>query len=224
MASKIGAAYQNLDQLQVYLRDYNDPRGQTAYMYSIFVGQDGKRFMDEKRSAQTYNQEIKDDVVDLYGRTGVDYFWCLADNASLTQMNIAEAEKERNGVVFADTIEELATKLEIDPIVLQETIDSWNAMCAEQKDIEFGRTSSMWMPITQGPFYALQTTFFSSVTHGGLVKNEKAEVLRLDGSAIEGLYAAGEVTTVTNSNGFTISNAIIFGRIAAQSAYEYINP
>ena len=108
MATKVGAGVQNLDQLQVYLREYNNPTGQNPYMFTIFVGQDGKRFMDEKRTAQTYNQEIKDDVIDLYGRTGVDYFWSLADEASLTMMGIDDKMKDYTGVVYADTLEELA--------------------------------------------------------------------------------------------------------------------
>lgn len=223
MAMNIGANAQNLDQLQVYLREYNNPTSQYPYMFTIFVGQDGKRFMDEKRTQQTYNQEIKDDVIDLYGRTGVDYFWAVADEASMTQMGIADAAKDHKGIYVADTLEELADKMGVDRTAFLATIKSWNAACAAQTDAEFGRTSPMWFPISQGPFYALQTTFFSSVTHGGLVKNINAQVLHVDGSVIPGLYAAGEVTTVTNSNGYTISNAITFGRVAAQQAQKYMN-
>ncbi|MEG0944249.1 MAG: FAD-binding protein [Angelakisella sp.] len=223
MATNIGAGTQNLDQLQVYLREYNNPTSQYPYMFTIFVGQDGKRFMDEKRTAQTYNQEIKDDVIDLYGRTGVDYFWSIADEASLTQMGIADAAKDHKGILVADTLEELAEKMGADKDAFVSTISTWNQACAKQTDAEFGRTSPMWFPIAKGPFYALQTTFFSSVTHGGLIKNADAQVLRFDGNVIPGLYAAGEVTTVTNSNGYTISNAISFGRIAANHVQKYIN-
>ncbi len=223
MAMNIGANAQNLDQLQVYLREYNNPTSQYPYMFTIFVGQDGKRFMDEKRTQQTYNQEIKDDVIDLYGRTGVDYFWAVADEASMTKMGIADDAKGHKGVYVADTLEDLADKMGVDRTTFLATINSWNAACTAQTDIEFGRTSPMWFPISQGPFYALQTTFFSSVTHGGLVKNINSQVLRVDGSVIPGLYAAGEVTTVTNSNGYTISNAITFGRVAAQQAQKYMN-
>ncbi len=97
-------------------------------------------------------------------------------------------------------------------------MNQWNQDCANQKDSQFNRTSPMWFPLSTGPYYALQTTFFSSVCHGGITKNTNAQVTRLDGTTIPGLFAAGEVTTVTNSNGYTISNAITFGRIAAQSA------
>lgn len=223
MATKVGAGVQNLDQLQVYLREYNNPTGQNPYMFTIFVGQDGKRFMDEKRIAQTYNQEIKDDVIDLYGRTGVDYFWSLADEASLTMMGIDDKMKDYTGVVYADTLEELAEKMDVDASALVETVNQWNQDCANQKDSQFNRTSPMWFPLSTGPYYALQTTFFSSVCHGGITKNTNAQVTRLDGTTIPGLFAAGEVTTVTNSNGYTISNAITFGRIAAQSALKYMN-
>ena len=223
MASKIGAGVQNLDQLQVYLREYHDPTAQNPYMFTIFVGQDGKRFMDEKRTAQTYNQEIKDDVIELYGRTGVDYFWSLADEASLSMMGIADQMKDHDGVVYADTLEELAEKMGVDAAVLTKTVNQWNKDCAAQKDSQFNRTSPFWMPISTGPYYALKITFFSSVCHGGITKNANAQVTRIDGSTIPGLFAAGEVTTVTNSNGYTISNAITFGRIAAQSAKKYMN-
>lgn len=59
----------------------------------------------------------------------------------------------------------------------------------------------MLMPIIEAPYYGLKKTLFSSVTHGGITKNEKAEVTKIDGEVIPGLYAAGELTTVTNSNG-----------------------
>ena len=222
MASAIGAGVQNLDQIQVYLREVENSTSQFPYMFTIFVGQDGRRFMDEKRTAQTWNQEIKDDVVELYGRTGVDYFWSLADEASLQMMQIADAAKDHEGIVVADTLDELAQKTGMDAEALKATVDRWNSFAAKMEDEDYNRTAQFWFPISTGPFYALKTTFFSSVCHGGITKNANAQATRIDGSVIEGLYAAGEVTTVTNSNGYTISNAITFGRIAAQHAASQI--
>lgn len=49
----------------------------------------------------------------------------------------------------------------------------------------------MLMPIIEAPYYGLKKTLFSSVTHGGITKNEKAEVTKIDGEVIPGLYAAG---------------------------------
>ncbi len=224
MTTKIGAGTQSLDQVQVYLRDYNNPTLQTQYMYSIFVGVDGNRFMDEKRTAQTFNQENKDDVIDLYGRTGVDYFYSINDHATMEQMGLVESAQTHEGVIIADTLEELAQLTGINEENLINTVNTWNTDVKNGLDTQYGRTppSFPFAPISTGPYYALKTTMFNSVCHGGIMKNENAEVVRFDNSVIEGLYAAGEVTTVTNSNGFTISNAITFGRIASQNAAEYI--
>ncbi|MBR3840201.1 MAG: FAD-dependent oxidoreductase [Erysipelotrichales bacterium] len=221
MATEVGAGTNSLDQLQVYLREYNNPTSQTPYMYTIFVGTDGKRFMDEKRTAQTYNQEIKDDVIAEYGKTGVDYFYSIADEASLAMMGIADAAKDHVGVIYANTLEELAEKASINKENFVAEIAKWNTFAANQKDDDFNR-NTFWFPISTGPYYALQTTWFSSVCHGGITKNANAQVTRFDGSVIKNLYACGEVCVVTNSNGYTISNAITFGRIAAQHVMSQI--
>lgn len=222
MAMNIGAIPQNIDQVQVYLREYDDVRGQTPYMYTMFVGLDGQRFMDEKRTQQTHNQAIRDDVIELYGRQDADYFYAINDHAAMEQFGLAEDAKNKPGVVIADTLDELAEKTGMDAEGLKASVEKWNNECvANQRDDEFGRTQA-FMPIQEGPFYALKTTYFVSVCHGGLAKNENAQPIRADGTPIEGLYTSGEVTATTNSNGYTISAAVTWGRIAAQNAMKAI--
>ena len=56
---------------------------------------------------------------------------------------------------------------------------------------------------------------------GGLVTDERARVLREDGSVIPGLYAAGNVSSAVMGNtypgpGGTIGPAIVFGYLAAE--------
>ena len=41
--------------------------------------------------------------------------------------------------VEADTVEELAEKIELNPATLKETLDNWNAMVAGKDNTEFGR-------------------------------------------------------------------------------------
>jgi succinate dehydrogenase/fumarate reductase flavoprotein subunit len=58
-------------------------------------------------------------------------------------------------------------------------------------------------------------------TKGGLVTDERARVLRPDGTAIEGLYAAGNVSAAVMGNtyagpGATIGPALVFGYLAAE--------
>ena len=60
---------------------------------------------------------------------------------------------------------------------------------------------------------------------GGVVINSDTEVLKADGTAIPGLFAAGEVTGgVHGANrlgGNAVADFVVFGRIAGQSAAEY---
>ena len=61
---------------------------------------------------------------------------------------------------------------------------------------------------------------------GGIRINESTQVLRADGTAITGLFAAGEVTGgVHGANrlgGNAVADIIVFGRIAGQSAAEFV--
>ena len=75
--------------------------------------------------------------------------------------------------------------------------------------------------IDQGPFYAVKIVPGDLGTKGGLVTDERARVLRPDGTVIEGLYAAGNVSAAVMGNtyagpGATIGPAIVFGYLAAE--------
>ena len=56
------------------------------------------------------------------------------------------------------------------------------------------------------------------MTRGGVVANEKAQVLDNDGNVVEGLYAAGEVTATSQA----YSAAVVFGRISGAEAAAYV--
>jgi fumarate reductase flavoprotein subunit len=64
----------------------------------------------------------------------------------------------------------------------------------------------------------------AAVTHtiGGLRIDEQARVVREDGSAIEGLYAAGVDAGGIATGGYSggLAQALVFGRIAAETALE----
>lgn len=61
---------------------------------------------------------------------------------------------------------------------------------------------------------------------GGVKANEQAQVLRADGSVIEGLYAAGEVAGglhgANRLGGNSLAECVVFGRIAAQQAVRQL--
>ncbi len=100
-----------------------------------------------------------------------------------------------------NTIEELAEKIHIDPAVLKETVDRYNSYCAKGEDAEFHKSPEFLLPRSEGPFYAVYAQRFSEAAFGGLMVNEKCQVLRNDGSPISGLYGVGDATSAMHRKG-----------------------
>ncbi|MCW2497041.1 3-oxosteroid 1-dehydrogenase [Jatrophihabitans sp.] len=143
-------------------------------------------------------------------------------------------------VVKADTIAELATKLGLDPAAVEATISRFNGFARTGKDEDFGRGDSGYdryygdptitpnpclAPIDQGPYYAVVMVPGDLGTKGGLVTDVHARVLRADGSVIDGLYAAGNVSAPVMGHtyagpGATIGPALTFGYVAALHIHQ----
>ena len=100
----------------------------------------------------------------------------------------------------------------------------WNSYVTARKDPDFGRTSFM-NPLDKAPYYAIKVTPGIHHTMGGLKIDTRTRVLRADGSVIEGLYAAGEVTGGVHGGnrlgGTAVSDFVVFGRIAGQEAAKF---
>lgn len=95
----------------------------------------------------------------------------------------------------ADTLEELAQQMGCDAATLKATVERYNEVARSGEDPDFGRMIfTPDSPIENPPFYASPRTWAAHITEGGVVTDETACVLREDGTPIEGLYAAGEIT------------------------------
>jgi len=118
----------------------------------------------------------------------------------------------------ADTLVELAIKLNIDPVVLLDTVEKYNKECdsgkvqgAEMGGMQGGQggQGSMEgdqvspMPIKKGPFYAMFGQRFRQCTHGGIIVNEKTEVFDPKGNIMPGLFAGGDCTMEYFPSGYT---------------------
>lgn len=134
--------------------------------------------------------------------------------------NLAEIEK--GWIVKADTIEELAEKIGRDPEVLKATIEKWNADCAAGADSEFGRNPEKMAPIDTAPYYAVSITPTLVATTGGAKRDTAGRVLDWNDQPIPGLYEAGELGSYVSNlyqNGVFLSEAMLSGRAAAQTAF-----
>ncbi len=131
-------------------------------------------------------------------------------------------EIARGWILKADTLRDLATKIHIDPAVLEKTIVTYNGYCAEKKDRDFGREMGL-IPIDKAPFYALKGYPGIWGTAGGPKINIHAEVLDVHDKPIRGLFAAGNASGFAFPHmyplsGTAIGDCFVMGRIAGRRA------
>jgi 3-oxosteroid 1-dehydrogenase len=140
------------------------------------------------------------------------------------------------GVVHrAPAIAGLAARIDIDPAALAKTVARFNEFAAAGEDEDFHRGDSAYdryygdprqrpnpclAPLRSPPFYAVQIVPGDLGTKGGLRTDERARVLRADGTPIAGLYAAGNSSAAVMGHsyagaGATIGPAMTFGYLAA---------
>lgn len=131
-----------------------------------------------------------------------------------------EARVAEGTVMKADSLEEMAKLLNLDYATLQATVDTFNASVDGAAD-PFGRTV-FDQRFDKAPYYAGDINPSIHHTMGGIEINAQAEVLDVNGQVIPGLFAAGEVTGGIHGGnrlgGNAITDIIVFGRIAGQSA------
>ena len=167
-----------------------------SYPYeSILVDSKGERKVSE--TAGTHDQMI------YFVEDGIaDYAWVIMDQEIANNfINLEEyLNKCANGdkVIQAykeDSIEKLANDINIDPDVLQNTINEYNKMCINGEDSDFNKDAQYLSAIDDGTYYAVKEYNCTRGNYGGILTNQNGEVLREDGSTINGLYAAGIISS-----------------------------
>lgn len=118
----------------------------------------------------------------------------------------------------ADTVEELAEKLDLDPAVFAQTMATYAEAARSGTDSEFGRTS-MLSDLTTAPFYGAPVERALHNAVGGVVTDAYGRALDGTGSAIPGLYVAGNAADNTLVPNVT-SGCMIYTRVIAQAIAE----
>lgn len=221
MAVAIGAATVDMDQIQIHPTVLFGSGGDLVTEGlrgdgAILVNQEGERFIDEVATRDVVSAaEIE--------QTG-GYAYEIVDQKMADESKIIQNFIDNGSAVKGDTLEDLAKTLEIDPATLQSTMDTWNGYVADGKDPDYNRTSFA-SPLDTAPFYALKVTPGVHHTMGGVKINPSTEVLKEDGTAIPGLFAAGEVTGGVHGGnrlgGTAVADIEVFGRIAGSNAAAY---
>ena len=220
MATAIGAATVDMDQIQIHPTvEANTSaliteglRGDGA----ILVNANGERFTDEVST--------RDKVSAAEIAQPGSFSWLIVDQAMADASNVIQGYITKGYTKQGATYEELAKEIEVDPTTFAATMEKWNSCVEAKSDPDFGRTSFA-NPLNTAPYYAIKVSAGVHHTMGGVVINSASEVLKEDGTAIPGLFAAGEVTGgihgANRLGGTAVADFVVFGRIAGSSAAAF---
>ena len=222
MAQQLGADLVDIEQIQLHptveqttsMLITESVRGDGA----ILVNQSGERFVNELLTRDAVSAaELEQEG---------QYAYIIFDQNLRDHLKAIEKYVKGDLTVQDDTIEGLAAKLGIDPDTLAATMANWNEYVKNQRDPDFGRSTGMDADLTTPPYYAIKVAPGIHHTMGGVKINTLAQVINTEGKPIPGLFAAGEVTGGVHGGnrlgGSAVADIVIFGRIAAQSAIDYV--
>ncbi|WP_456295524.1 flavocytochrome c [Vibrio sp. AK197] len=188
----------------------------------VIVNKQGKRFVNEFAGR---------DVLTKAALAEGGLFYLIADDEiKKTAANTSQEKIDRQveaGTVFrADTLEELAVKVGMEPAVLKETIDNYNRYVDAGLDPEFHK-DTFSLKVEKAPFYATPRQPAVHHTMGGLKIDTATRVLDENNQPIKNLYAAGEVAGGIHAGnrlgGNALADIFTFGRIAGQTAIQEMN-
>jgi fumarate reductase flavoprotein subunit len=196
-----------------------------VYKGAIAVNEQGRRFVDESISYKLLGDAC---MRQPYGTTYQILDRDIMESGD-NRVRILDFERrlEEGLFVEAQTLEQLARLIEIEPDALKRTVAEYNAGVDGGVDKEFGRkhlvhTQGALRRLERAPFYAYPSTAAVFGTYCGLCVDDRMRVRDVYGEPIQGLLAAGEVVGGLHGaaymTGSALGKAAIFGRIAARTA------
>ena len=203
-----------------------------SYIFGLLVNAEGKRFVDEGLDFHSFTYaKYGGEVLKQTGQ----FAWQVFDS-KVTRLLRSEYRIKMMTKVSANTLEELATKLEgVDPEAFLQTVRAYNA--AVRDDVPFEHTvkdgkrtegieppKSNWaQKLDTPPYDAYATTCGITFTFGGLqIDPGNGQVLDVTKEPIPGLYCAGEMVGglfyFNYPSGTGLVSGAVFGRLAGTNA------
>jgi tricarballylate dehydrogenase len=238
MALEVGAQMSNLSVCHIRTTDKFFGEGPSRHMrliypLGIYLNKECQRFIDEGVSD---SDTIANSIAYQPGSKAALIF---DDKTRAKFPEVYEAYPRRQEVIqVAQTIEELAVKIELPPSALRKAIEEFNAA------VKDGQAMGLPIPKTKNayridtpPFYGFYPVI-PGLNHplGGVKINGSARVLDREDNPIPGLYAAGSIANWCFGKPYSVggvrtfmgsyhagdssglATALVFGRIAGKEA------
>ena len=199
----------------------------------LWVNQEGNRFANEHMEYAMVCNTVREQPGDVfYLVIDSNYNEQRKSRLNPAASDVSEEAMEKaielGYTVKGDTLAECAKAFDIPAEALEATVARYNELAAAGKDEDFGKPAQDLAPIEAAPFFVIRTYTPMDVTMGGLMVNEKMQVLSEDDAVIEGLYAIGNtaggfyggIDYDLEVDAFSLGRAVTTGRLAAQYAVE----
>lgn len=216
-----------------------DEQSTHVKMCWIVVDQDGRRYMNEctpyTQDTSHRPMEFFDTVRQIFPRLPS---YLIYDENGRKMYQIGAPTYNKKGLAFswsednqrevelgiikkAETVEELARLIQVQPAAMNSTLDRWNERCKQQCDEEFGRPPGTMVKIDTPPYYMGEVWPVVSNTQGGPVHNPRQQIINVFSEPIPRLYAAGELGSAFGYlylSGGNLAECLVTGKIAGAGA------
>jgi tricarballylate dehydrogenase len=198
----------------------------TAIPQGIVVNSDSRRFHDEGEDARKTH----------FARWGARIAECPGQIAYLIldANGLDRSLPTALAPVRADSIGELAAKLNLDPVALETTLREFNAATDAGSDLPLKQRSTTGLippktraavPLTTPPFAAYPLRPGVTFTHFGVAVDARLRIGRNDGGIAPNVFAAGMIMAANVLGdgylaGLGVTLATVFGRLAGETAAQ----
>jgi 3-oxosteroid 1-dehydrogenase len=237
-AAALGAATDLLDQAW-FCPGVLHPDGSAAFTLGfrggLVVDGHGKRYVDESLPYDRMGRQM----AAAPERVPSFLLFDSRDGGELPAISLPPMPVEKHlssGTwVRADTLEELARRISVPEAEMVASVDRFNGFTSTGVDLDFRRGEDPYghffangegrnpclVPVDCPPFYAARLVLSDLGTKGGLRTDPHGRVLRQNGTAIPGLYAAGNTSAsmagpVYPGPGIPIGTAMVFSSLAVR--------
>jgi succinate dehydrogenase/fumarate reductase flavoprotein subunit len=179
-----------------------------AFNPFLALDQKGERFMNEDISMEQWNQLLRfQDAEDkghffrifdgdyleyttAWGNPPVppetleNYIPGLLDDPKGVYTELTDTHR-------ADTLEELAKELNLDPTTFVASVNRYNELCKSGLDEDFGKDPKYLRALETPPYWGIRQWIRLTATGGGFKVDGNYQALNSDGEPIQGLYGAG---------------------------------
>ena len=241
LVSEAGGYLTHMDHIWFYVYatpDYRDPSQRRGLAFRqapgyIWVNQQGKRFHNELKSG---GNSASPALLAQNPR----HAWAIVDTPMVAKLEIADpyyrdgdkvSRRKVEGLLDespfirkADTLEELAKKIEVDVPTFLDTVARYNKAFDQgmANEPEFGKPLKLSKKFDTPPYYAIQMFPLARKNFGGIKTDIRCRVLDKHFEPIKGLYAAGEASGMAGGHingragleGTMLGPSIFSGRVA----------